>query len=554
MAESQTHAQKTFVGNRDGVVALNSVDHTYPLLDGSADSAGTVNDQISRSLQKKPSVDMPGGQNQKPKKGSFQITRVINKAGMVDHHNEDGDSVGEDLDETNTEDMSSDILDVSKTTDIEPDPSSEDTVQSLSLATDDGKEAVNSVKPPNKNGSYSHNVQDMKASQSQKQQSNIVAGTLASQPAFQPGTIEAPPQTGINAQAQQNLPAIPNQINSHQNFHQILDAPSSVSNDNQESIQISQNTIPASLHKQNSLQRQSSASEDTQFGLRFQIVRVQNERYIRGRWTCYDFMDSEKNVREKVEEDLGSGNSSAASSVHYIPGVDDGTKNPFTSATTHSNEVNIPQSLSATTQLLSGDYVGQNFAGHVPSSQVLDSVPSQGLSNSATDANGQNSVSPSNQQGLPPHKQTQPTTMLSQQVPSGQASDFGKAQAQPNSIPQTSGASTGPDYGSAMSSQTQSVSSTENTQAGGGVDPNSSSRTMPEFITQPFPSATVPSSNPSSSSDTVVTMDSHGFQSMLAVLDPEGTGGLLKSTSPGPTPPLLEMMQYAASGAKEEEE
>lgn len=57
--------------------------------------------------------------NANKKKSSFQITSVS----AVKHSDGDADSM-DDLDETHTEDASSEVLDWSKTTDIEPDPSS----------------------------------------------------------------------------------------------------------------------------------------------------------------------------------------------------------------------------------------------------------------------------------------------------------------------------------------------------------------------------------------------------------------------------------------------
>lgn len=60
---------------------------------------------------------------QKQKKSSFQITKVITK-------NKDDVDVVDDLDETNTEDISSGLLDSSKMTDADQEPSSADTLHS----------------------------------------------------------------------------------------------------------------------------------------------------------------------------------------------------------------------------------------------------------------------------------------------------------------------------------------------------------------------------------------------------------------------------------------
>ena len=66
----------------------------------------------SKNIQKIKSSEGP-----RKKSSSFQITRVVAKSGVLDHTNEDGDSL-DDLDETNTEDLSSDFQDISKNTDL----------------------------------------------------------------------------------------------------------------------------------------------------------------------------------------------------------------------------------------------------------------------------------------------------------------------------------------------------------------------------------------------------------------------------------------------------
>ncbi|KAI0232859.1 hypothetical protein LSAT2_016853, partial [Lamellibrachia satsuma] len=68
--------------------------------------------QYAKSIQKIKSAEGP-----RKKSSSFQITRVVAKSGVLDHANEDGDSL-DDLDETNTEDLSSDFQDISKNTDF----------------------------------------------------------------------------------------------------------------------------------------------------------------------------------------------------------------------------------------------------------------------------------------------------------------------------------------------------------------------------------------------------------------------------------------------------
>ncbi|KAK2141250.1 hypothetical protein LSH36_1134g01002 [Paralvinella palmiformis] len=198
--------------------------------------------------------------SQKPKKGSFQITSVINRKQLdsLDRTYEDADSIGDDYDETNTEDLSSEILDTSKMTDIDQDPSSEDTVQSLVI--DD--HVRGSIALPN-----SLAIARDKVKQS--------SGTTTTQ---QPNTAPEP---------------------------EIVTG-----------------------------QSQVTTGDDPNFGAtRFRIVKVSNERFVRGRWSCYDYQNSERTCREKSNEDLCSGNSSATGSVHYVSG-DDLSKKPFVSAGT----------------------------------------------------------------------------------------------------------------------------------------------------------------------------------------------------------------------------
>ena len=74
---------------------------------------------------------------------------------------------------------------------------------------------------------------------------------------------------------------------------------------------------------------------------RFRVVKIETkEPFHRGRWICQDYLDpqpsattvtekSETKVSEPKVNDDHSGSSSASSSVHYIHGVDDPSKNPL---------------------------------------------------------------------------------------------------------------------------------------------------------------------------------------------------------------------------------
>ena len=195
---------------------------------------------ISKTMPKTKSID-----GHSKKKSSFQITSVIDRgsSGMY-HTNEDLDSI-DDLDdtcETHTEDVSSDILDLSKNTDIEPEPSSEETTPSFTTE-----------EPP-------------------RDFSKVSVPTHPQQP---PPVAQPPPQ-----------------------------------------------------------EPQTKTNNDMQS--RFKVVKIESkEPFKRGRWMCQDFLDplnekgSERTDKADNKEDVGSGNSSASSSIHYVHGVDDPSKNPL---------------------------------------------------------------------------------------------------------------------------------------------------------------------------------------------------------------------------------
>ncbi|XP_071484017.1 uncharacterized protein, partial [Diadema antillarum] len=76
---------------------------------------------------------------------------------------------------------------------------------------------------------------------------------------------------------------------------------------------------------------------------RFKVVRVASEPIRKGRWICRDFPSESSNVKttnqttpdslrnqDPSKETLHSGNSSAASSVHYVHGQDNNSDNPLT--------------------------------------------------------------------------------------------------------------------------------------------------------------------------------------------------------------------------------
>ena len=270
MAENLVHQQDKMA------VGLNNVDHNadsniheeIPSI-----SKEELGQSYQRRLLKTPSMD-----TNPRKKGCFVITRVIQKSGVSDHA--DQDSV-DDFDETNTEDFSSDILDTSKQTDIDPDQSSEDTVQSI--ATEDlSKETPSSAPVPD-----------------------------------QPDDNIRPPP----AQTQKPDP----------NLEQ---------------------------HSFDKIYNMQSLS-------RFKVVKIESSQpFRRGRWTCQDFLSPPTSERgtdkpEKSIDDIGSGNSSAASSVHYVPGVDDPAKNPLGETTFQSiDNQSVQASISSS---VPSDFAAQQY-------------------------------------------------------------------------------------------------------------------------------------------------------------------------------------------------
>ncbi|XP_070538999.1 TSC22 domain family protein 1-like [Ptychodera flava] len=145
---------------------------------------------------------------------------------------------------------------------------------------------------------------------------------------------------------------------------------------------------------------------------RFRVVKVETiEPIKRGRWTCTDYLDppAEKeqiNVppdRTIEKEPTGSGNSSAASSVHYVPGQDSNAENPL-------NVVHEQQPQSAQTQTQPQQNQAPTQSQQPPTAQQAPQQQSQNAVNNfenATSAaapqnNGQDSIQSSTTQSQPP--------------------------------------------------------------------------------------------------------------------------------------------------------
>ncbi|KAL3848562.1 hypothetical protein ACJMK2_019413 [Sinanodonta woodiana] len=80
---------------------------------------------------------------------------------------------------------------------------------------------------------------------------------------------------------------------------------------------------------------------------RFRVVKIETkEPFFRGRWRCHDYLDTMQVMSErsdtKLAEEGNSGSSSAASSIHYVHGVDDPSKNPLLSDACGTVPVPVP--------------------------------------------------------------------------------------------------------------------------------------------------------------------------------------------------------------------
>ncbi|XP_060083381.1 protein bunched, class 2/F/G isoform-like isoform X2 [Ylistrum balloti] len=107
---------------------------------------------------------------------------------------------------------------------------------------------------------------------------------------------------------------------------------------------------------------------------RFKVVKIETkEPFRRGRWLCHDLLDTPvteksetKVVRDQTDDQANSGNSSASSSIHYVPGVDDPAKNPL-SVTGLQNQGTDGYIIQSDNQ--SDKFQSKQQQGMVPSSQ-----------------------------------------------------------------------------------------------------------------------------------------------------------------------------------------
>lgn len=109
-----------------------------------------------------------------------------------------------------------------------------------------------------------------------------------------------------------------------------------------------------STSKESEIKDVKEKTGTTDIQSRFRVVKIETkEPFHRGRWICQDYLDpqpsaatekSEAKVSEsKGYEDANSGSSSASSSIHYVHGVDDPSKNPLLAGGTGT--VSVPSQI-----------------------------------------------------------------------------------------------------------------------------------------------------------------------------------------------------------------
>lgn len=354
-------------------MAVNSVEQqTQSTTPGSDQAIVEDNDAIFKDISANCNPDYVNTR----KKSSFQITRVI-PTKQVDGNDQADGEVDDDLDETATEELSSELLDVSKATDPDHDPpsASEDTISAQST-----------------------------------------------------------PASGDDFQKDSNAAHIPTNSTPHVLYHQnhVGFQPVKKKNPSHSTAAPVSQTRKVSTELENSipvlvpLVNLSESGKEKASESRFKVVKIESEEpFRRGRWSCLDYLNPPLNERSEKTEDVGShgsGSSSAASSVHYIPGVDDPARNPLLEGQVSSQNGEFcnsqNQTFSGNQQTFSnGTHIMPNAS--MPSQHIPTQVPS-----SMTQTHMQNV--------LPPESISQPfsTGQSSASAGNGQASLGQGAQSQ----------------------------------------------------------------------------------------------------------------------------
>ena len=419
------------------------------------------------------------------KKSCFQITKVIPKSGGSDQV--DGDFEDE-LDETNTEEVSSMSFDASKTNDTMFDH------QSL-------ESASSPQSTPSGNEEF---LRDLN-----------VAHTVSSTPE------EA--------------------LNNHEP-HTVNHVPEMDTFESKERLFLSDG-YALSTEPPHSLPQPLLPGKDKPSESRFKVVKIEsNKPFIRGRWSCQDYRDppsSEKGDKDKQFDEIGSGNSSTSSSVHYVPGIDDPSRNPMGDFQNGDHSVQSPvlykngaQHITNASALPSQPQIPTQ----VPSSSAQTVVPQSELApqyagsstvQQAGVVNGQQSANTQsfNQTNVPPTQAVQ-----SNQVQSGEpGTDFLSTSQNISNIQQQVNAQTTHD--SALSSHVQSSSSQEfnnNAQQQQTQQQHQSQAFQPQTLDVPNTNATTGGDNASVSS----TSGDNASAPDAAPFSPSSTG--FESDKPEP--------------------
>jgi hypothetical protein len=145
----------------------------------------------------------------------------------------------------------------------------------------------------------------------------------------------------------------------------------------------------------NQLQGVRDVKEKSDMHSRFRVVKIETkEPFRRGRWICHDFLDPQPSVNidksdTKInQDDTNSGSSSAGSSIHYIYGVDDPTKNPLLAGATGTVYTLIPEGqIAGGQESFQPIHPAPNTAVNQPSNNPQNQATSKGFTSDASQGN-----------------------------------------------------------------------------------------------------------------------------------------------------------------------
>ena len=132
-------------------------------------------------------------------------------------------------------------------------------------------------------------------------------------------------------------------------------------------------------------------TEPKEKSARFKVVKLESKKpFKRGRWVCWDYLDTPEKTEVKPEEiQVKSGTSSTTNSVHYVHGVDDPSKNPLLAGATGtmpSQSVHPPTTGQDAASNLNTYHERFQPVQHTPSSQP-SLIPSSHINSSVSQLN-----------------------------------------------------------------------------------------------------------------------------------------------------------------------